>query len=161
MAPAPTKRRRLPWRRLLVALVAATALFCLAGAAIAYTLYDRFTAPDRSAPDVTVDGYLRAFLVDENDVLADQFTCDGAAAGLAPLRELRADLAAREQRFQVTFVVKWGPLDVQARDGVAEVTVELLISYQVDNLSYVDHQPWRFVTRDEDGWRVCEATRVG
>jgi hypothetical protein len=144
----------------LTVVAAATALFCLAGVAVAYTIYDRVTAPDRSAPDVTVDNYLRAFMVDHNDVLAEQFTCDDSGSGLAELRALRDDLAAREQRFQVTFVVRWGPLDVRTRGDVAEVHVELVISYPVGNLSSTDHQPWRFVTREDDGWRVCEAHRA-
>jgi hypothetical protein len=139
----------------------ALALLCLAGAAIAYVAYDRFTAPDRSAPDVTVDNYLRAFLVDRNDVLADQFECADSATGLAPLRDLRTDLQAREKRFQITFVVKWGPLDARAQQDRAEVFVELVISYLFDNLNQTEYQPWRFVTSADDGWRVCEAGRVG
>lgn len=159
--PAPPARRRFPWRRILVIVAAATALFCLAGAAIAYTLYDRFTAPDRSAPDVVVNNYLQAFMVDKNDVLAGQMTCEGSAAGLAPLSALRDDLAAREQRFQVTFIVKWGPLDVRSTDeDVAEVFVDLVISYRVESISNTDRQRWRFVTRQGDGWRVCEAARA-
>ncbi|GIG85220.1 hypothetical protein Pen02_01560 [Plantactinospora endophytica] len=137
----------------------ALALLCLAGAAVAYVAYDRFTAPDRSAPDVVVDNYLRAFLVDENDVLAEQFEC-ADKAGLAPLRTLRSDLTAREKQFQITFVVKWGPLGVRAQGESAEVTVELVISYLVDNLSQTEHQQWRFGTEQDDGWRVCQAAPV-
>ncbi|MET7670749.1 hypothetical protein ABZS39_21795, partial [Micromonospora luteifusca] len=35
---------------------------------------DGAAAPDRSAPDVVVDNYLRAFLVDRNDARANLFT---------------------------------------------------------------------------------------
>ncbi|MFY1674729.1 hypothetical protein ACN27G_33145 [Plantactinospora sp. WMMB334] len=159
VAPPPAPRRRR--LGLVLAVVGgALALFCLAGAAIGYVAYDRFTAPDRSSPSVVVDNYLRAFLVDENDVLAEQFEC-ADRAGLAPLETLRADLAARERQFQITFVVKWGPLDVRAQESTAEVLVELVISYRVDNLAQTDHQPWRFVTEQDDGWRVCEAAPAG
>ncbi|GAA3736865.1 hypothetical protein GCM10022225_19520 [Plantactinospora mayteni] len=154
--PAPPRRRL----GLVLAVVGgALALFCLAGAAFAYVAYDRFTAPDRSAPDVVVDNYLRAFLVDENDVLAEQFEC-ADPAGLAPLRTLRADLTAREKQFQITFVVKWGPLDVRTQGERADVSVELVISYLVDNLAQTEHQRWRFGTEQDDGWRVCQANPV-
>lgn len=133
----------------------ALALFCLAGAALAYVAYDRYTAPDRSSPQAAVDSYLRAFLVDHNDVLADQLVC--AESSLGELRNLRSDLRAREQRFQITFDVKWGPLEVTKRDSSAEVTVELQIRYAQGGLFQVDHQRWRFGVRDSDGWRVCEA----
>ncbi|MFC6015473.1 hypothetical protein ACFP2T_04575 [Plantactinospora solaniradicis] len=152
--PAP-RRRRLPV--VLAVVGGALALLCLAGAAIAYVAYDRFTAPDRSSPDVVVDNYLRAFLVDRNDVLAEQFECADSSAGLAELAGLRTDLSAREKQFQVTFVVKWGPLGVRAQESRAEVFVELVISYRVDNLSQSEHQRWRFVTERDDDWRVCEA----
>lgn len=155
--PAP-RRRRLP--RILALVGGALAVLCLTGVAVAYVAYDRFTAPDRSAPDVVVDNYLRAFLVDRNDVLAEQFECPDSTVGLAQLRDLRADLIAREARFQISYVVRWGPLDVRAEDSRAEVRVELLISHLVDNLNQVDHQQWRFVTELDDDWRVCEAGRL-
>ncbi|MDG4791307.1 hypothetical protein O7626_36365 [Micromonospora sp. WMMD1102] len=158
VAPAPAPRRRR--LGLVLAVVGgALALVCLAGAAIAYVAYDRFTAPDRSAPDVLVDNYLRAFLVDENDVLAGEFEC-ADAAGLAPLRQLRADLTAREKQFQITFVVKWGPLDMRVQGERADVSVQLVISYLVDNLSQTEHQRWRFGVVQDDGWRVCTADPV-
>ncbi|WP_192771998.1 hypothetical protein [Plantactinospora soyae] len=155
--PAP-RRRRLPV--VLAVVGGALALLCLAGVAVAYVAYDRFTAPDRSAPDVVVDNYLRSYLVDRNDVLAGEFECADSSAGLAELAGLRTDLTAREKQFQVTFVVKWGPLDVRAQESRAEVFVELVISYRVDNLNQSEHQRWRFVTEQDDGWRVCEAGRA-
>ncbi|MGI5212951.1 hypothetical protein [Plantactinospora sp. CA-290183] len=155
--PAPPPRRRL---RLALAVVGgALALLCLGGAAVAYVAYDRFTAPDRSAPDVVVDSYLRAYLVDRNDVLADQMVC--AESSLGDLHSLRSELRAREQRFQVTFDVKWGPLDVRKQDSSAEVSVELQIRYAEGGLFQVDHQRWRFTVREEDGWRVCQAAPAG
>ena len=54
-------------------------------------LYNRATTPDRSAPDVVVDNYLRAFLVDRNDARADLFTCEGEA-DLAGVRGLRDEI---------------------------------------------------------------------
>jgi len=154
--PAPRKSRL----RLVLALVSGVvALLCLSGVAVAYVLYDKATAPDRSAPDVVVDNYLRAFLVDRDDVRAGQYACTDNSA-LAELRNLRTDLQEREKRFETTFRVSWGSLDVRRDGNSAEVRVNLTISAVVDQISQSDRQPWRFVTRLADDWRVCEAGRA-
>ena len=46
------------------------------GVATAFVLYERAATPDRSAPDVVVDNYLRAFLVDRERIRAELFTCE-------------------------------------------------------------------------------------
>ncbi|MGW0431894.1 hypothetical protein ACWDV4_05035 [Micromonospora sp. NPDC003197] len=154
--PAPRKSRL----RLILAVVSGVAaLLCLSGIAVGYVLYDNATAPDRSAPDVVVDNYLRAFLVDRNDVQAGQYACPDTSA-LTELRNLRTDLQEREQRFQTTFRVSWGSLDVRRDGNSAEVRVDLTISTVVNEISQSDRQAWRFVTRLEDDWRVCEAGRA-
>jgi ferric-dicitrate binding protein FerR (iron transport regulator) len=159
VAPPPAPRRhRL---RLALAIIGgALALLCLGGATVAYLAYDRYTAPDRSAPDVVVDNYLRAFLVDRDDVKAKLFTCEDGGQ-LADLAALRTDLEAREQRFSTTFTVKWGPLRVQRHGNSADVTVELVIATVVDTLAQTQREPWQFGTRREDGWGVCAARRPG
>ncbi len=136
------------------------ALLCLAGAAVAYVLYDKYTSPDRSAPDVVVDNYLRAFLVDRNDVRAQLLVCDDSAQ-LAELLALRTELQAREERFQIPLKVSWGSLDVRQQDDhLAEVYVQLAISAIVDGLAQTDLQPWHLTTRLGDDWRVCGAMRA-
>jgi hypothetical protein len=132
---------------------------CLGGVASGYVLYNRAAAPDRSAPDVVVDNYLRAFLVDRNDTRANLFTCDNASE-VEPLRVLRDDLVAREERFVTTFTISWGSLQVQEQGDSAEVQVDLIISAHVDGISQSDRQPWRFSTRLDDGWRVCAGSRA-
>lgn len=139
---------------------AVVALFCLSGVAVAYVLYDNATAPDRSAPDVVVDNYLRAFLVDRDDVRANQYVC-ADSTGLSELQALRADLQEREKRFQTTFTVSWGSLGVQQQGNSAEVSVTLIIATVVNGLSQSDRQPWRFVTQTGEDWRVCQAKRAG
>src|SRR5690606_42074775 len=65
-APAtapPTPRRRRPWRLVLGIIAGALAVVLTAGATVIYVAYDRYTRPDRSAPDVVVDNYLRSYLV--------------------------------------------------------------------------------------------------
>ena len=156
-APPPPPRRRL--RTVLAVVAGVMALLCLGGAVVAYVLYDNYTAPDRSAPDVVVDNYLRAYLVDRNDVRADLFTCENSS-GLAELQALRTDLQGREERFKTQFVIKWGPLKFVEQGDTAEVRVKLSMAVWVDSLAHTSYQSWRFVTRLDDAWRVCEAHPV-
>ena len=157
--PAPRPRRL---GRALGIVAAVVALFCLAGSITAYVLYDRATAPDRGAPDVVVDNYLRAYLVDENDVRAGEFTCAQSGNGLAEMAALRGDLRDRAKRFDTSLRVSWGPLDVRPGEGSAEVGVDLTISAHVDGITQTSRESWQFEARDEpDGWRVCQARRLG
>ncbi|XTZ19053.1 hypothetical protein ACQSSU_20085 [Micromonospora echinospora] len=165
LAPPPVQPVPVPPRRrlrtvLTVAGVVLTVL-CLSGAVTVYILYSRASAPDRSAPDVVVDNYLRAFLVDRNDARADLYTCDQEPEGVAALRALRADLESREKRFGINFSVKWGGLTVQEHGEQAEVAVDLTVSAFVEGISQSDRQSWQFNTREEGDWRVCGAAKVG
>ncbi|MEV4658971.1 hypothetical protein [Micromonospora sp. NPDC049301] len=158
-APAPQRPRRRA-RTVLTVVGGVLALLILGAAATAYVLYDRASTPDRSAPDVVVASYIQAFLVDRNDVRADQFTCEGVAK-LEQLRALRDDLVAREERFGVSISVSWGPLDVQAEGNRAVVQVELIISAIVDGITQSDRQLWSFVAQRGADWRLCDGARVG
>ncbi|WP_033774863.1 hypothetical protein [Salinispora pacifica] len=155
-APVPPPRRRL--RTILTVTAAVLAALVLGGIVGGYVLYARATTPDRSAPDVVVDNYLRAYLVDRNDIRADVFVCAGGAPTVE-LRALREDLAAREARFAVPISVSWGSLAVQRDGDEAVVELELVISASVDGISYSDRQPWRFTTRLGEDWRVCTGAR--
>ncbi|MET8044973.1 hypothetical protein ABZU25_29435 [Micromonospora sp. NPDC005215] len=154
--PQPPRRRM---RTVLTVVAGVLALLCLGGLATGLVLYHRASAPDRSAPDVVVDNYLRAFLVDRNDARADLFTCEGGSQ-LEALRSLRTDLLEREKRFGVTMAVSWGSLSVQKHDDAAAVEVTLIISARVDGLNQSDRQPWRFDAQLDDGWRVCGGARA-
>ncbi|MCG5452792.1 hypothetical protein [Micromonospora hortensis] len=156
-APQPPRRRM---RTVLTVVAGVLALLCLGGVATALVWYNRASTPDRSTPDVVVDNYLRAFLVDRNDVRADLFTCESGSQ-LEALRALRTDLLEREQRFATTITVSWGTLNVQTQGDVAAVEVTLIISARVDGMSQSDRQPWQFNTRLADGWQVCGGTRAG
>ncbi|MEU4551607.1 hypothetical protein [Micromonospora violae] len=155
-APQPPRRRM---RTVLTVVAGVLALLCLGGVATAYVWYTRASAPDRSAPDVVVDNYLRAFLVDRNDTRADLFTCEDGSQ-LEALRALRADLLAREQRFATTITVSWGSLAVQKQGEVAAVEVTLIVSARIDGMNQSDRQTWRFDTQFADGWHLCSGTRV-
>ncbi|MDG4794361.1 hypothetical protein [Micromonospora sp. WMMD1082] len=156
VAPAPQRpRRRL--RTVLTVVAGVVAALCLGGGVVGYLVYDRATAPDRSAPDVVVDNYLRAFLVDRNDVRADLFTC-GGGTDLDQLRLLRNDLADREERFGTRMSVSWGSLQVDRDGDNAQVRVDLTFAAQVDGIRQSDRQSWMFTTRLDEDWRVCSAT---
>lgn len=155
-APVPPPRRRL--RTILTVTAAVLAALVLGGIVGGYVLYARATTPDRSAPEVVMDNYLRAFFVDRDDTLADLFLC-AEGASVAELGALREDLAARETRFAVPFFVSWESLAVQRDGDEAVVELELVISAHVDGVAYSDRQPWRFTTRLGEDWRVCAGAR--
>lgn len=157
-APAPERpRRRL--RTVLAIVAGVLALLCGTGGVVGFVLYDRATAPDRSAPDVVVANYIQTFLRDRNDAKAQEFACEGAT-NLDGLRALRDDLVAREKKFDARISVSWGPLNAQKSGDVAVVQVELIISAFIDGITQSDRQGWRFETRRGDGWRVCSAQPV-
>ncbi|RKN42726.1 hypothetical protein [Micromonospora endolithica] len=157
-APVPQRpRRRL--RTVLTVVAAVLTSLVLGGIAAGYVIYDRATTPDRSAPDVVVDNYLRAFLVDRNDTRANLYTCNKGE--VTELRVLRDDLVAREQRFGTTISVSWGSLQDERRGDVAEIRVDLILSAYVDGITQSDRQPWQFTTQLEDeNWRVCGGAQV-
>ncbi|TDB79224.1 hypothetical protein [Micromonospora sp. KC721] len=156
----PPKQRRV--RTVLSVAAAVMALLCVGGAAIGYVLYDRATAPDRSAPDVVVDNYLREFLVNRNDIRADQLVCEGGTAKeRSQLQLLRDDLLVREERFNTTITVSWGALEVRRDGNNAQVETVLIISALVEGITQSDRQRWRFRTQLRDHWRVCEAAPAG
>ncbi|MEV5820803.1 hypothetical protein AB0L22_16700 [Micromonospora haikouensis] len=156
----PTPARRPGRVRTIITVVAGVLGLLLVGGGItAFVLYDRATRPDRSAPDVVVDNYLRAFLVDRNDIKADQFTCSESPPELEELSRLRDDLVAREDRFSTTISVSWGRLDLQEQGEGVTVRVDLIISAYVDGVSQSDRQSWQFdVRKTGDEWRVCGGT---
>jgi hypothetical protein len=144
-------------RPVLAILGGVLALLCLGGLALAYVVYDEATAPDRSAPDVVVDNFLRAYLVDRDDAQADQYTC-GDASGLEGIRALREDIQARERRYSVRIVVSWGSLRVESTPEGRAVTTEVRRSIADGSERAQDR--WRFEVVDRDGWRVCGAERL-
>ncbi|MEU1888520.1 hypothetical protein ABZ491_23915 [Micromonospora rifamycinica] len=161
--PAPLPGPQRPPRRLrtvLTVVAGVLALLCVGGGVAGYVLYDRATTPDRSAPDVVVDSYLREFLVNENDTRAGLLACEGNSDGLAELRALRDDLRSRERRFATTLMISWGALPTQRQGQTAQVETDIILSAAIDGISQSDRQRWRFQTRLNGHWRVCEATKV-
>ncbi|MCI4063132.1 hypothetical protein MRQ36_11290 [Micromonospora sp. R77] len=160
-APAPAPAR--PPRRLrtvLTVVAGALALLCAGGAVAGYVLYDRATAPDRSAPDVVVDNYLRAFLVDRNDTKASQYTCEGNA-DLSAVRDLRTELQQREVNFNVVVKVSWGALTrTKSQSGESVTTTLTIASASNGQTRSSRREDWQFEVVDKDGWRVCAGRKV-
>ncbi|GFJ80164.1 hypothetical protein Phou_043440 [Phytohabitans houttuyneae] len=77
------------------------------GAGVAFVAYRDATEPDRSSPDVAVSNYLRALLLERNDVRVDLYSCrdDGS---LAPMRAFRAQIEEQEKQYSITIVISWG-----------------------------------------------------
>jgi hypothetical protein len=148
-------------RTVLTVVAGVLALVCAGGAIAGFVLYDRATAPDRSAPDVVVDNYLRAFLVDRNDTKADQYVCQGKP-DLSAVRDLRAEMTQREASFDVLVRVSWGPLTrLKSQDGESVATT-LTISSSANGQSRSSRrEDWQFEVVQKDGWRVCAGHKVG
>jgi hypothetical protein len=144
-------------RPVLAVLGGLLALLCLGGLVMAYLAYDDATALDRSAPDVVVDNYLRAYLVERDDARAEQYVCR-EAPDLAEVRALRNDIEAREERYSVRILVSWGSLRVEPAAEGQTVTTE--VRRTIADGSERTQDRWQFEVVDRDGWRVCAARRL-
>jgi hypothetical protein len=122
-----------------------------------YLYYDHETRPNRSAPDVVVDNYLREYLVHRDDAKAQLYAC-ADQSGLTDLAALRSDLERREREFSVKIAVSWPSLTVStASDKEAAVDTTLILSTATEDGPQEQREVWHFITRDSSGWRVCEA----
>lgn len=150
----PTRRRFPP---VLTVLGGMLALLLFGGAGIAYLAYDRATAPDRSAPDVVVDNFLRAYLVDRDDSKAALYAC--GRPRLDEIRAFRSDLEDREARYSIRIHLSWGSLTTEPNGTGRRVTVDLRRT--IADGSEQAHDRWQFDVIDENGWRVCGARKIG
>jgi hypothetical protein len=132
------------------------ALLCLGGVGVAISLYDEATKINRSAPDAVVDGYLRAYLVQRDDQETAFYTCK-SGGDFGQIEAYRADIIAREAQFSTSIQVTWEDLTVSTNGSQGEVGVVLTRSIS-DSESLTDN--WRFAIVDQDGWRVCGASKA-
>ncbi|KKJ99250.1 hypothetical protein LQ51_23320 [Micromonospora sp. HK10] len=151
-APAPVRpRRRL--RTVLGIVAGVLALLCGTGAVAGFILYDRATAPDRSAPDVVVVNYLQAMLVARDDNKAALFTCGSSIPSMDGLRD---QIASRERELSVSFAINIEDVNVAKIDSKhAAVTAVIRRSATLDGVQQSLTDNWRFELREQDGWRVC------
>ncbi|WP_433233719.1 hypothetical protein ACQP2H_29155 [Micromonospora sp. CA-248260] len=156
--PVPPRRpRRL--RTVLTVVGGVLALLCVGAGVTGYVLYERAATPDRSAPDVVVDNYLREFLVNENDTRAELLVCGNA--DLKAVDALRSELRQREQKFNVVVKVGWGPLTrVKTSEGESVTTTLTIAGSSNGQQRSSRREDWTFDVIDiRDGWRVCGARR--
>ncbi|RZU72103.1 hypothetical protein EV384_0444 [Micromonospora kangleipakensis] len=155
-APAPVPER--PRRRLrtvLSVVAGLLALLCVGGGVTGFILYDRATAPDRSAPDVVVVNYLQALLVARDDNKAALFTCDGSIPSVDGFRD---QIVRREQELGVSFSINVENVAASKTDSSnATVTAVIRRSASVDGVQQSLTDSWRFAVRQQDGWHVCSA----
>ncbi|SCF31471.1 hypothetical protein GA0070216_109147 [Micromonospora matsumotoense] len=159
-APLPVPQRRPRRLRTVLTVVAGVlALLCVGGGVTGYVLYERAATPDRSAPDVVVDNYLREFLVNDNDTRAELLVCDDP--DLKAVAALREELRQREQNYNVVVRVGWGPLTRLKTSAGESVTTTLTIAGSSDGQQRSSRrEDWTFEVIDiRDGWRVCGARK--
>ena len=137
------------------------ALLCLGGIGVAISLYDEATKIERTQPDVVVSSFLRSYLLNRSDEEAALYTC-GSGANLDAIANLRTELVKREKEFDVVVNVNWGTLAVSGSgDGRRSVSTDLTIAGISEGQQISQRtETWTFGVVDEDGWRVCDATKV-
>ena len=145
-------------RRWLLGLgVIALVMTVVAGIA-GYILYDRATRTDRSTPVAVVYQYVRAVFTDRDLDRAAQFECDGASPS-DPLVEQLRQVEERERKFNVIFIIEATNFETEELGASARVRTDIeFVAPTNGNLSQL-RQPWLFELKDEDGWRVCRASK--
>ncbi|WP_433792494.1 hypothetical protein [Actinoplanes sp. CA-252034] len=155
------RRGRLQSRRarLVLALTGGLlALLCVGGVGAFFVLYDEATEIKRTEPDAVVDSFLAATLVNRDDQEASLYRCK-SGGDFQQLMQFRDDTVKREKDFSVGIAVSWSSLDVNVAGSSGTVSADLkrTISAQAGR----DSSSWQFAVVDEDGWRVCGATKTG
>lgn len=130
------------------------ALFCLGGVGIGLLVFRQTTEPDRSTPDVVVFQYVRALLVDHNEIRARELTCDGSV-GTDDILALRDEIDTRQKELGVPISTTVVDVVNDIQGSNANVSVDLQRSAVVDGRSQIINDPWQFVLQDKNGWRVC------
>ena len=155
--PAEGKPRNRRLRLILAMAAGIVALLCLGGVGVFISFYDEATKIERAAPDAVVDQFLRAYLVNRDDQQAELFTCKNGL-DLSAIDAFRTDIQSREQRFSIGIQVDWTSLTISSDGG--KTTVSTDIRRTIADGSERTTDTWQFPMVDDNGWRVCGATRV-
>lgn len=147
------RRRSLAWFGVVLLVM------CVVGSVVGYIWYDRATRIDRSNPVVVVFQYVDSIFTSRDIERAKSFECDGANPR-EPLLEVLQQIEEREQQFNIIFIVKVTDYETDELGATAKVKATIDFFAPVDNggLSQV-RQTWVFEMKDEDGWRVCRASK--
>jgi hypothetical protein len=160
--PPPPRTGRKRRARLVLALVAGVmALLCLGGVGVFVSLYDNATKIKRSAPDAVTDNFLRAYLDDRDDKEASLYECK-SGADFSGLSALRTEMVNREDKFHDKVSATWGALTVNNVDQKHTNVATGLIIAGVSNGNTISRrtETWTFALTDDDGWRVCSASKL-
>ncbi|MFI5932463.1 hypothetical protein [Actinoplanes sp. NPDC051494] len=158
-APVSAKTRR---TRLILAMVGGVlALLCLGGVGIFVSFYDEATKIEREAPDAVVDSFLRAYLVNRDDQQASLFTCK-SGPDLGDVSALRTEAVDREKKFSVSVTISWRSLAISGTGETARsVSTDLVIGGSSNGNSISRRvENWTFALVEDDGWRVCAASKT-
>jgi hypothetical protein len=153
------ERRKRTVRTALIVVAGVAALLCLGGLGSAYFLYRKVSEPDRATPGVVLRQYLEAKLNDRDDSRANLFVCRGAT-NLSPVERLREDIESRESQFGAKIRTSPQGFDSQQSGADATVGVKLRLGVTVDQTFQEQIQNWRFVMKNQSGWRVCSAEQI-
>src|SRR5690606_6577135 len=148
-------------RRVLLLALIAVGVVAVATPVYVFVWYDRATRPDLSQPDLVASSYLRALLVERDDPRANLFVCEDPDLGA--IRTLRDEIERRERDFGVTVRVSLGAL-AHTRPATVRGTVHTDVTITgVSSGTAVRSErteTWRLDLVEDDGWRVCAATRA-
>jgi hypothetical protein len=143
MFVAPRRRGR----ALVVVLV--SVVFLLSGAAATLYLYGRATEPDRGTPDVAVDQFINAALVERDPVRTSLFVCEA----WPPAEAIQQATSGVDATVSVT----WSAISVSL-SGSDTASAVVDVTYTVAGFS--DVETWSVEVKKENGWRVCGLTRT-
>ena len=148
------------WRMRLGIIAGIMALLCVGGVGIAFHEYDKATKPNRSAPDVVVDNYLRASLSDRDDKEAAQYVCNDPS-GVLSFTMFRDEFVQREAQLGGQVAFDWGPLTVQGNHSDSSVSVDITVNTSGGNsLPGRSIHKWVFLAVNSSGWQVCGASQT-
>lgn len=148
------KRRKF---RLWVALaVGVLGILCAGGVGVAVLVYDEETKIERAEPDAVVDNFLRAYLINRDQKQVRLYACKAGGA-FAQLEAYRTDIANREAQFSTGIQISWEGLIVSTSEAKGTVDADLTRAIG-DSEQITDG--WRFEIVDEEGWRVCGASKT-
>ncbi|GGM33801.1 hypothetical protein GCM10007977_039110 [Dactylosporangium sucinum] len=144
---------------MLLAVVSAAALVCLAGSLIAYVIYDQATTPDRSTPEGVLEQYIEAKFNMRNESRAKLFECP--SADLAAVEQTLKDAKDLEARFSTSVSITPASFDVSVHGDDANVQAVLnFIVPETSGRKTTSRQNWDFRLRHGGSWLICSATRV-
>lgn len=155
---APSRNERTRRTRLVLAIaLGVIAILCLGGVGVFVALYDGATQIKRTSPDAVVADFLRSYLINRDDKQVTLFICD-SGPDLGEISAFRQDVVSKEHQFSVGIRITWTAFTVDTGGGKGTVTTTIVRT--VTDPPGRDSSAWRFQVIDENGWRVCGATRL-